>query len=43
VLSQEVRVVAGLPVEWGICSHMVVLDDKPLALACWKDTIAIGM
>ena len=41
-LSQEVKVVAGLPTEWGICSRTVTLDHLPLALTCWKDTIAVG-
>jgi len=28
-LSQEVEVVKGLPVEWGMCSRTVALDDRP--------------
>ena len=42
-LSQEVKVVKGLPAEWGTCSHTVTLDAAPLALVCWKDTIALGL
>lgn len=34
--------VKGLPAEWGMCFRTVLLDNCPLALACWKDTIAIG-
>jgi len=36
-------VVKGLPAEWGMCSRTVVLDDRPYALVCWKDTIAVGL
>ena len=35
--------VTGLPDEWGKCSRTVELDDSPLALACWKDTVAVGL
>ena len=35
--------IKGLPVEWGTCSRTVALDSRPLSLACWKDTIAIGL
>jgi len=41
-LSQEVKVVIGLPTEWGHCSRTVTLDVDPTALACQKDTIAVG-
>jgi WD40 repeat protein len=41
-LSQGVKVVKGLPAGWGSCSRTVTLDDFPLALGCWKDTIAVG-
>ena len=34
--------VKGLQVEWGICSCTVSLNHLPQALACWKDTIAVG-
>ena len=40
--SQEVKVIKGLPGGWGTCSRTVALDHKPLALACWKDIIAVG-
>jgi len=40
--SQEVRVVRGLPVEWGECLCTVTLDVSPLAVVCWKDIIAVG-
>jgi len=42
-LSQEVKVVKGLPAEWGTCFRTVVLDSYPCTLACWKDTIAVGL
>ena len=40
--SQEVKVIKGLQVEWGSCSRTLSLDYIPDALACWKDTIAVG-
>jgi WD40 repeat protein len=42
-LSGEVKVVKGLPAEWGSCSRTVTFDEYPRALACWKDTIAVGL
>jgi WD40 repeat protein len=42
-LSQGVKVVRGLPTEWGTCSRTVPLPSDPLALACWNDTIAVGL
>ena len=42
-LSQEVKVVKGLPAEWEMCSRTVALDNYPQSLACWKDTIAVGL
>ena len=42
MLSQEVKVVKGLQTEWGACSRTVSFDDATLALACWKDLIAVG-
>jgi WD40 repeat protein len=41
-LSGEVKVIKGLPAGWGSCSRTVTFDKRPLALACWKDTIAVG-
>jgi len=41
-LSQEVKVVRGLPAGWGTCFRIVVSEERPLGLAYWKDTIAIG-
>ena len=35
--------VVGLSEEWGTCSRMVSLDIIPYTVACWKDTIAIGL
>ena len=41
-LLQEVRVVKGLPTEWGVCFRTVTLDAFPRGIACWKDIIAVG-
>ena len=41
--SQEVRVIKGLPAEWGMCSRTVTLNYSPLAVTCWKDTIAVSL
>jgi len=41
-LSEEVKVVKGFPVEWGMCSHTVTLGDEPITLVCWEDTIAVS-
>ena len=41
-LSKEVRVVRGLPAEWGECFHTVRLGITPWAVTCWKDIIAVG-
>jgi WD40 repeat protein len=42
-LSEEVKVVRGLSAGWGACSHIFLLNDIPNALACSKDTIAVGL
>ena len=41
-LSQEVRVVKGLPAEWGICSRTVSLGSAIYEISCWNNTLAIG-
>jgi WD40 repeat protein len=41
-LLQEVRVVKGLPAEWGKCSHTVFLDSDTDGLSYWNNTIAVG-
>ena len=41
-LLQVVKVVQGVPVEWGMCSRTVVLDTVPLSSACWNNTIVVG-
>jgi len=38
-----VKIVKGLPAEWGTCSRTVSLDTLPLALSYWKNTIAVGL
>ena len=35
--------VGGLSIGWGTCFRTVLLDNDPLAFACWKDTIAVGL
>ena len=35
--------VKGLPVEWGTCFRTIVPYDGPVSLACWKDTLAVGL
>jgi len=42
-LSQEVKVVKGVPAGWGTCSRTVTLDHEPRAVTCWKDTVAVGL
>ena len=42
-LSQEVKVVKGLPDQWGTCSRTVTFNESTEALACWKNTIAVGL
>ena len=42
-LSGEVKVVKGFPTGWGECSRTVKFNGHPLALACWKDTVAVGL
>ena len=41
-LSQEVKVVKGLPAGWGTCSCTVSLDDEAWGLSYWNNTIAVG-
>jgi len=41
-LSQEAKVIEGLPAEWGMCSRTVLLDDYPNSLSYWNNTIAVG-
>ena len=38
-----VKVVKGLPVQWGMCSRTVSLDYYPMTLSYWKNTIAVGL
>jgi len=43
-LLQEVRVVRGLPADWGTCSRTVSFNDNTiLSLAHWGNAIAIGL
>jgi len=41
-LSQEVSVVEGLQAEWGVYSHTIHLNDAPLSISYWNNTIAVG-
>ena len=41
--SQGAKLVKGLSAEWGKCSRTVGVElGFPLALACWKETVAVG-
>ena len=42
-LSHGVKVVQGVPPNWGICSHTVPFGISPQALAGWGDNIAVGL
>ena len=42
-LSQEVKVIKGLPAGWGICSRTVTLNSKPLTLTCRRNIIVVGL
>ena len=39
---QVPKVVRGAKAEWGACSRTVSLDNSPLTLAYWNNTIAVG-
>jgi WD40 repeat protein len=39
----EVKVVRGLPVEWGSCSRTVPFASIPCAISCWNNSIAAGL
>jgi WD40 repeat protein len=41
--QDSVVVIKGLQAGWGACSRTVVLESGPLALACWRDTIVVGL
>jgi len=41
-LSQEATVVKGLSAEWEKCTRTVPLNDCPLSLSYWNNTIVIG-
>jgi len=41
--SLQVKVVKGLPAEWGTYSHTVSLYTTLWALSYWKNTIAVGL
>ena len=40
--SFAVKVVKGLPAEWGKCSHAVFLVIHIYTLSCWNNTVAVG-
>jgi len=42
LLSQGVKVVKGLPSEWGTYSRTIIMDSLPWVLTCWKDTMAVS-
>jgi len=41
-LSLQVKVVKGLPTEWGMCSRTVLLDEVLLVLSYLNNTVAVG-
>ena len=41
-LSQEVKVIKGLPDGWGTCSRTILLVWPIEVLSCWNNTIAAG-
>ena len=41
-LSHMVKVVKGLPAEWGKCSRTVLLKSLIRALSLWDNTVAVG-
>ena len=41
-LSQEVKVVQGLPAVWGICSRTFLLGTKGYQISCCNNIVAIG-
>ena len=41
-LSQEIKVVKGLPAAWGICTRTVSLGTKGYEISCCNNTVAIG-
>ena len=42
-LSQEVKVVKGLPAGWGMCLRTVCLGSIPCSHASWKDLVVVGL
>ena len=41
-LPLMVKVVKGLPAEWGECSRTVLLNSSPWALSCHNNSVAVG-
>jgi len=42
-ISPMVKVVKGLPAEWGMCSRTISLNYTPWTPSYWKNTIAVGL
>ena len=42
-LLNQVKVIRGLPAEWGRCSRTVPLTHMPVCLSYWNNTIAAGL
>ena len=42
-LSHEVKVVKGLPTEWGMCSRTISIYDVPFVLTHSREIIAVGL
>ena len=41
-LSQEIKVINGLPEGWGVCSRTVFLGTQGFEVSYWNNTVAIG-
>ena len=41
-VSQEVKVVKGLPAGWGVCSRTVSLGIEVYEISYWNNTVAVG-
>jgi WD40 repeat protein len=42
-LLNGVKIVRGLPAEWGTCSRTVASRFQPLAISYWNNTVAVGL
>ena len=42
-LSREVKMIRGLPAEWGACFRIVSFDYAPQVLAYWNNVVVVGL